>query len=95
MSAQLFTAVIGVAVHVAAGVVLGTIYFSGLWRTVRHFVAGARPMTTFLAMIGRFTLLGGVLTLVGLEGAMPLLALAGGLLIARPMVMRQLAGATR
>ena len=34
-------------------------------------------------MVGRFVLLGGVLTLASLEGAMPLLVMALGVLVAR------------
>jgi hypothetical protein len=39
-------------------------------------------------MIGRFVLLGGLLTLASFEGALPLLLMALGVLIARPVVMR-------
>ena len=47
-------------------------------------------MTTAIALgLGRFILLGGLLALAALEGALPLLAMALGVLIARPMVMRR------
>ena len=39
-------------------------------------------------MIGRFILLGGLLMLASLEGALPLLVMALGVLIARSAVMR-------
>ena len=42
-------------------------------------------------MIGRFALLGGLLTLASLEGAPPLLAMALGVLVARVVVMRRVA----
>ena len=45
--------------------------------------------TTIALMVGRFALLGGLLTLASLEGALPLLMTALGLLIARPVVMRE------
>ena len=45
--------------------------------------------TTIALMIGRFALLGGLLTLASLEGALPLLAMALGVLIARFAVMRR------
>ena len=41
-------------------------------------------------MIGRFALLGGLLTLASLEGALPLLAMALGVFIARFAVMRRI-----
>ena len=40
-------------------------------------------------MIGRFALLGVLLTLASLEGALPLLVMALGVLIARSVVMRR------
>ena len=39
-------------------------------------------------MIGRFVLLGGLLALASLEGALPLLMMALGVLIGRAIVMR-------
>ena len=45
--------------------------------------------TTVALMIGRFALLGGLLTLASLEGALPLLVMALGVLIARSAVMRR------
>ncbi len=40
-------------------------------------------------MIGRFALLGGMLYLASLAGALPLLAVAGGILLARALVLRR------
>jgi hypothetical protein len=40
-------------------------------------------------MIGRFVLLGGLLTLASLEGALPLLMAALGVLIARSTIMHR------
>jgi hypothetical protein len=40
-------------------------------------------------MIGRYALLGGLLTLASLEGALPLLMMALGVLIARSVVVRR------
>ena len=45
-------------------------------------------MTTIALMIGRFALLGGLLTLASLEGALPLLVMALGVFVARTVVMR-------
>jgi hypothetical protein len=47
--------------------------------------------TTIALMVGRFALLGGLLTMASLEGALPLLAMALGVLVARFVVMRRVA----
>ena len=47
------------------------------------------------SMAARFALLAGVLTAVSLEGAMPLLATALGVLLARAVVLRRVRMATR
>jgi F1F0 ATPase subunit 2 len=78
------------AAHLAAGVMLGIIYFRSLWWNARRFSAGGRVATTVAVMIGRFVLLGLLLTLASLEGALPLLLMALGILIARSLVMRKI-----
>jgi hypothetical protein len=45
-------------------------------------------------MIGRFVILGVVLTLASLEGALPLLLMALGVLIARSVVVRRIGEVT-
>ena len=75
--------------HLAAGIVLGVLYFRSLWWNARRFTGGGRATTTIALMIGRFALLGGLLTLASLEGALPLLVMALGVLIARSVVMRR------
>ena len=79
------------AAHLAAGVALGLLYFHGLWRIARNLAGGGRVTTTIALMVGRFALLGGLLTLASLEGALPLLAMALGVLVARFVVMRRVA----
>ncbi len=74
--------------HFAAGLLLGLVYFRGLWWNARLFAAGGRVATTIGLMLGRFVLLGGLLTLVSLEGALPLLVTALGVLVARSMFVR-------
>jgi F1F0 ATPase subunit 2 len=78
----------GLATHLAAGTALGVLHFSGLWWTIRAFADG-RVVTSIALTIGRFALLGGLLTLGSFEGAAPLLMMALGLLIARFMVVRR------
>lgn len=78
----------GLAVHLAAGIVVGIVYFRSLWWNARRFAEGGRVTTTLALMFGRFALLGGLLTLASLEGALPLLLMTLGVLIARFVVMR-------
>jgi F1F0 ATPase subunit 2 len=74
--------------HLAAGIALGILYFRGLWWNTRLFASGGRVATTIALMAGRFILLGVVLAGASLEGALPLLTMALGILIARAAVMR-------
>jgi F1F0 ATPase subunit 2 len=76
--------------HVALGAALGWLYFRGLWWNVRRFVEGRHPALTIALGVARFLALGAVLLLTSLEGAMPLLATALGLLAARAVVLRRL-----
>ena len=80
--------VISLAAHFAAGIALGILYFRNLWWNVHRFAHGGRLLTIIALMIGRFVLLGALMTLASLEGALPLLMLALGVLIARSGVMR-------
>jgi F1F0 ATPase subunit 2 len=81
---------LSLAAHLAAGVMLGLVYFRSLWWNARRFTAGGRVTTTIAVMIGRFVLLGMLLTLASLEGALPLLVMALGVLIARSFVVRKI-----
>ena len=84
-----WTILLSLGAHLAAGVMLGVLYFRALWWNTRRFALGGRVTTTVALMIGRLGLLGGVLTLASLEGALPLLVMALGILIARSAVMRR------
>ncbi len=86
--------VVRLVIHLGAGFVLGILYFRGLWWSVRRFFDGGSLVATIALMIGRFVLLGGLMTLAGLEGAPPLLMLALGVLAARAVVMRRVRGVT-
>jgi F1F0 ATPase subunit 2 len=81
---------LSLAAHVAAGIVIGVLYFRSLWWNTRHFTSGGRVSTTIAVMIGRFVILGVVLTLASLEGALPLLLMALGVVVARSLVMRRI-----
>jgi len=82
--------VLNLSAHLIAGILLGLVYFRGLWWNARLFTAGGHARTAILLMVGRIALLGGLLTLASLEGAGPLLVMALGVLIARAVVMRRL-----
>ena len=80
---------VGLAVHLVAGIGFGIVYFHSVWWSARLFALGGRVPTTIAVMTGRIALLGGVLTLASLEGALPLLVTALGVLIARAGVVRK------
>jgi len=71
----------------ALGLLIGTLHFSLLrWNTALY----ARPGPIWLGaglQLARMATLGGVLTLAALHGALPLLLVAIGVLVARPVVM--------
>jgi F1F0 ATPase subunit 2 len=83
------------AAHFAAGIGLGACYFGGLWWNACLFASGARLVAAIGLIIGRFVLLAGVLTLASLEGALPLLLMALGVVLARPLVMRRVKATAR
>ena len=78
------------AAYLAAGIALGVLHFSSLWWVVRLFAGGGSLLTVIGLTIGRFVLLGGVLALASLEGAMPLLLVAVGSMAGRFVVTRRL-----
>jgi F1F0 ATPase subunit 2 len=81
---------LSLAAHLVAGIAVGVIYFRSLWWNARRFTTGGHVATTIAVMIGRFVILGVVLTLASLEGALPLLLMALGVLIARSVVVRRI-----
>lgn len=76
------------AAHIIAGILLGIAYFNAVWWNVRLFVRGGSPAAAVALTFGRFLVLGGLLALASLEGASPLLAAAGGVLLGRALAMR-------
>lgn len=80
---------LGLILHLAAGFGVGLLYFHSLWWNAQLLAAGGRLITAITLGLGRFILLGGLLVLASLEGALPLLAMALGILVARPAVMRR------
>jgi F1F0 ATPase subunit 2 len=83
---------LGLGADLAVGIALGVLYFRTLWWNTRRFVQGGRAITNVAVLIGRIMLLGGLLILASLEGALPLLVMALGILIGRSAVMRRVRG---
>jgi len=77
-----------------AGAVCGFLYFQGLWWQSLLLVDG-RPGRALLLTAGRLVLLGGALALAGRAGALPLLAMTLGILMARKAVMRRVGRSAR
>ena len=80
---------LGLAAHLGVGFGLGIFYFRTLWWSASRFTGRGSLVATIALMIGRFVFIGGVLTLASLEGALPLLTMALGVLIARFVVMNR------
>jgi F1F0 ATPase subunit 2 len=78
----------------AAGIGLGLIFFGTLWWATQRLCTDGHPVLVITLMIGRFALLGGMLYLASQAGALPLLAVAGGILLARALVLRRVRAAT-
>lgn len=85
-----WAALLSLAAHLAAGYGLGILYFRSLWWSAHQFTGRGSLVATIALMVGRFILLAGILTLASLEGALPLLTMALGVLIARFAVMNGL-----
>ena len=85
---------ISAGAHLFAGFALGLLYFRSLWWNAQQLAAGGHPIATAVLSFGRFAVLGGLLALTSSEGALPLLATALGVLIARPIVIRRVQEAT-
>jgi N-ATPase, AtpR subunit len=85
---------LSLAGHLAAGIGIGIVYLSVVWWNARLLALGGRVTTTIALMVGRFVLLSGLLALASLEGALPLLMMALGILIARFAVVRKVQKAT-
>ena len=77
------------AIHLAAGAVVGVIFFRGLQWGARILVKGGAISTAFALTLGRFLLVGALLFVAAREGAGPLLAASVGILVGRFLVMRE------
>lgn len=73
--------------HLMLGFCAGQLYFRSVWHSARLFTA--RPGRAVGLTVFRFGLAAGMLTLAAWEGALPLLAAAMGLMLARPFLVRR------
>lgn len=77
-----------------AGFGAGLLYFGAIWRSAQALVGGrAGLVSTLLGSLLRLALLGALLLGAVRGGALPLLAAAAGLLLARQVVLRRVRGA--
>jgi len=75
------------------GAGLGVVYFRVLRHSAGLIVAGeAGPGWTLLMVLFRLAGMGGVLLIAAIQGALPLLAVAFGVMVGRQVVMRQAKG---
>jgi F1F0 ATPase subunit 2 len=81
------------ALYGIAGIVAGTLYFLCVWWNARLLARRGGAWITILALLGRISVLGCVLTIAARQGAAPLLAMALGFFIARFAVIRGLRAA--
>jgi len=88
LSASALASVFNLALYFTAGVGSGLLYFHALWWNARLFTSGASAIIAVAFGFARFALLAGLLAFASREGASPLLAMALGVLAARPLVMR-------
>jgi len=80
------------AAFVALGFAAGTLFFALLrWNASLYMRGGGLALGVAIQVV-RLAAVGGLLALVALHGAVPLLLTTLGLLIARPIVLRLLAG---
>lgn len=75
----------------AAGLTLGTVHFLTLGRLVEMLVSGPVALPLIL-QLARFAILGAVLYGLALLGALPLIAGAAGIVLARVLVLRRTKG---
>ena len=90
------TDAVSLAVALAAGVAAGTVYFAGLWMTVRALPASRHPaLVTFASFVFRLALaLACFLALVRTGGWTPTVTGLAGFLLARTLFVSRLRPST-
>jgi hypothetical protein len=74
--------------HLAAGIGIGVLYFNAVWWSARMFARRGPLGANMILIVGRLSVLGALLAGASREGAGPLLAMAIGVLVTRPLVIR-------
>lgn len=77
------------AIFLVAGLVAGTVHFGLLWWNTAIYTQDRQVWIGAVLQVTRLGVLAGVLAIAALHGTLPLLLTALGLVIARPLVMRQ------
>ena len=80
--------------HLVSGLVLGGLYFWGLWRNAQLLAEGGSATMAAALTILRFGLFGAILTFASLQGARPLLETTVGVMAARSLMLWSLREAT-
>lgn len=78
------------SVGCVVGLVVGTVFFGGLWLTTRRLVTSPNPgLLALISLLGRMGVLGLGLFLVAQVGAVALIAAACGTLAIRQWMIHQ------
>ena len=75
--------------YLGSGIVLGLLYFRALLWNAESFASDGASLPGVALLVGRFGMLGFLLLLAALQGALPLLVSTLGLLIGRALLMRR------
>jgi len=97
MDERRMTAPWTIGLHLAAGLGVGLWHFHTLWWSVRRLAQsipaqGIPVRGALIAILARFAILLPILALTSLEGALPLLATAAGILAGRMLVLHRVRG---
>jgi F1F0 ATPase subunit 2 len=90
MSGSVLSLVSQFGLGLLVGIVAGFAHFGSLWWNTRIFAQSGSMLAAFAIQFARFGLLVAVFVLLSRFGALPLLAGALGLLIARQVLLKRL-----
>jgi hypothetical protein len=80
--------------HFVLGMLVGIVYFLAVRLSADLIAHGRRVALAITLTLGRLLLMGGLLVMVVREGAVPLLAVALGFLVARALALRRVRAIT-
>lgn len=89
MSASTMSLIAQSGLGLLVGLVVGAVHFGSLWWNTQIFARSGSLVMAFTIQFGRFGLLAAVFVLLSRLGALPLLAGALGLLVARQAVIKR------